>query len=92
LKCDGTPRQTCSDTNAVSSTQAAVNAPSNIVLVRSRNRRNDVTHAMAIDVKPNESPNVIALRSESGPSHDAPLPSRRAIWITPLAINSAPAA
>src|SRR5438132_1326763 len=90
LKREGTPRHACSVTNAVSSTQPTVNAPRSVERARLPRRRNDATHTMVISVTPNDSPNVAALRSDSGPCHVPPPMTRIARWISPLPTNSTP--
>ena len=90
LKWDGTPRQACRVTSAVSSAQATVKAPSSIALARSLRRRNDATQTIVISVRPNDNPKVIGLRKDNGPRHE-PSPMMRIVrWISPLANNSAP--
>src|SRR4029434_3501365 len=90
LKCDGTPRQVWSDTKNVSTTQAAVNTPSNRARKRFLSGRNEAITVTLTKVKPNERPNVAGLRSDSGPSHVPPLVSSMARWMTPLRISSPP--
>jgi hypothetical protein len=90
LKCDGTPRHVCIETSAVSNPHAIANAPINLARARSPSLMNDDSHAIVISVRPNEKPNDIGLRHDSGPSHVAPVTIRIARWISPLSINSAP--
>lgn len=89
LKWDGTPRQACMLTSAVSTTLAPVNRPSSNVRTRGRTVRYDVAQATEASVSPNDSPNVAALRSDSGPSHDPPVTTSTPTWTSPLA-NSTP--
>jgi hypothetical protein len=72
LKCDGTPRHACKETRRVSRTHAAAKAPSRSVRVRSLIDTSDASSVTLISVRPNERPNVVGLRSDSGPSQEPP--------------------
>ena len=87
-KCDGTPRHACSVTSAVSPTHATRNAPS--TSPRARSRRNDVAHATDGRVRPKESPNVAALRSDTGPIHVLPVTSSTTTCTSPLTKSAPP--
>ena len=87
LKCDGTPRHACMLISAVSTTLVTTKTPS--TSPRARSRRNEVAHASDATVRPNESPNVAALRSDTGPIHVHPVTSSTATCTRPLT-NSTP--
>src|SRR5262245_60236098 len=64
--------------------------PSNVERARSPMRRNDATHAIVINVRPNDNPKVAGLRSDSGPAHEPPPTMRIATWMSPLISSRAP--
>ena len=90
LKWDGTPRHTCSDTIAVSVTQAVANVASSQVRVRSRSGSSAAIHVTVTSVSPNDSPNVTALRHDTGPSQGPPATAYTARWNSPDANSRAP--
>ena len=76
--------------DTVSNTHAAVNMPSSLDRARVLSGRKDATHVTVTKVRPNDSPKVVGLRSDNGPTQDAPLMTRIARWIRPLTINNTP--
>ncbi len=77
-------------TRAVSSTDTAVNTPSRRARTRGRTVRNDVAQATVTRVSPKESPNVTALRSDTGPSHEPPDPTSTPTCTRPLPSSTDP--
>ena len=88
LKCEGTPRHACMLISTVSTTQVAMNTPS--TRPRAGRRRYEVAHATEGSVRPNESPNVAALRSDTGPIHVHPVTSRMPTCTRPLTNSTRP--
>jgi hypothetical protein len=72
LKCDATPRQVCNETRNTSASDATAKSPTTIQPVTRLVRMNVISHATVTSVMPNDSPNTIGLRHDSGPSHGPP--------------------
>ena len=92
LKCEGTPRQRCMVIKKTSATLATPRGPASSQPNRRRLGRNDSTQPRVSTVIPNEKPNRIGLRHDSGPSHPPPSSRNTTPWTRPLANSSTPAA
>jgi hypothetical protein len=78
------------DTSDVSTAHVTVNAPSRRFLVRGAIGTTWVTQATVASVNPNERPNVVGLRSDSGPVHVPPETASTTRCTSPLRNNSPP--
>ena len=88
LKCDGTPRACCSETQA---TSRLVEVHSRIEAAQPVARRTGsqaATQPSVSVVRPNETPKVTGLRHDSGPAADPPATAQAAAWASPAAIST----
>jgi len=58
--------------------------------IRSLSDTDVAIQVMLISVTPNERPKVAGFRHDRGPSHEPPLISMMATWISPARISRAP--
>jgi hypothetical protein len=90
LKCEGTPRACCSDTQATSTVVEAHNRPIRIQPLARRSRSQEATQLMVRVVRPKEIPKLAGLRHDSGPDADPPATAQIAACTSPVAISAAP--
>jgi hypothetical protein len=90
LKWDGTPRHFCMLTRSTSPTEATVRTPMTPHPVARRTRSTPAIHASVSTLMPNESPNTIGLRHDTGPSQDPPSMRKTTAWNALLNISKAP--
>ena len=72
LKCEAVPRHLCMVTRNTSTNVATPSVPINSQLRTRYFGKKFIIHASDRVVIPKENPNVMALRQETGPSHDPP--------------------